>query len=96
MSSISEGAITRGWEAIRQDADSQIGTEGRFKYSVGTIDITPLGPNYVLAIAALSVKVVTEKGDMDLPGAMTLVFEKSGGNWKLLHDHESIKIPGSE
>jgi ketosteroid isomerase-like protein len=94
VSSIDNGSITRGWEAIRQQADAQIGSEGRYKISVGTIDVTPLGPSYALAVAAVavSVEVGGRKENVELPGAMTIVFEKSGTTWNVLHDHDSIKF----
>jgi hypothetical protein len=49
----------------------------------------PLGANNALALAAYTLTIHTDGGDVQRRGAMTLVFQKSGGQWKVIHDHTS-------
>ena len=91
VTSVGDGEINRGWDAIRKDADEVVGKEGSYKISIGSIDVIPLGPSYVLAVAPLMVTVATGDTAVQLPAAMTLVLEKSGSKWTILHDHMSTK-----
>lgn len=95
VSSVSLGEITRGWEAIRADADSLAGSEGMYKLSIGTADVTPLGASAALVVASVTLTFATQEGPAQVRGAMTLVLEKSDGAWKMLHEHYSIPLPGS-
>src|SRR2546422_6446260 len=38
VASITMGKITRGWEAIRDDVDAAVGSEGRVSIALGTIE----------------------------------------------------------
>ena len=93
VSSVALGEITRGWEAMRADADSLAGSEGTYKLSIGTVDVTPLGSSAALAVSTVTVTVSTAQGPAQVRGAMTLVLEKTAGAWKLLHEHFSMPIP---
>lgn len=95
-SSISDGEITRGWEAIRTETDEVTGAEGRFRVSVGTMDVTALGAGHVLVIAPTSITVATDKGPLQLKGAVTLVLRKTGAKWTILHEHYSTVAAGAE
>jgi uncharacterized protein (TIGR02246 family) len=88
--SIDDGKITRGWEAIRSETNEIVGHEGRYKISLGSIDVTPLGPTYALAVAPYTMALVTEDGaTFQVRGAITLVLEKAAGKWQIIHDHTS-------
>lgn len=93
VSSITDGFITRGWEAIRQDNDQFAGKEGAFRFSLGTIDVTPLGSGYALAVAPVVVTVVAGEDTLQADSALTLVLEKTGGKWRILHEHMSGQEP---
>jgi len=97
VASLSQGRITRGREAIRAELDGLAGSEVRFRYSAGAIEVEPLGPGHALASAPCSVTMISEAGEVERPIALTLVLEKSGGHWRLLHEHTSMrpqKAPG--
>src|SRR5256885_14076935 len=47
VSSVGDGTITRGWDAIRAETDQITGKEGSFRFDVGTMDVVSLGPSYV-------------------------------------------------
>ena len=87
------GAINRGWEAIRAELEKLASTQGTHTVSLGTMDITPLGPGYVLVVASIDVDLGSGDGEARLQGAMTLVLEKSSGKWKVLHEHDSLHFP---
>ncbi len=96
VSSISMGEIVRGWEAIRAGVDKMVGSEGRFRLSVGTIDVEALGPNFALAYAPCTMTFHTAQGEVQMRGAVTLVLVKSSGKWKVLHEHGSAQLPELE
>lgn len=89
VSSVTDGVITRGWESIREDNDQFAGKEGQFRFSPGTIDVTPLGPGYALAVAPVVVTVVAGGDTLQADSALTLLLEKVEGKWKILHEHMS-------
>lgn len=90
VSSIDDGKITRGWEAIRSETNEIVGHEGRYKISLGSIEVTALGPTYTLAVAPYTMALVTEDGaTFQIRGAITLVLEKAAGKWQIIHDHTS-------
>lgn len=92
VSSVSDGDITRGWEAIRKEVDEITGMEGRFKVAVGTMDVTMLGASYALVVAPTSITATTPQGQsVQLKGAVTLVLERVAGGWKILNEHYSTK-----
>ena len=91
VSSIANGEITRGWEAIRQDTDDLVGKEGSFRVSVGSMDIALLGSMNALVVAPVTLLLATPNGPVGMKGAMTLVLEKKDGRWLLLNEHYSVK-----
>jgi len=93
VSSVAEGKITRGWEAIRNSVDEEIGSPESEKMTLGVVDVQTLGPNNALALAPFSATVSTPQGELQLRGALTLVLERTGGQWKMLHEHASVEIP---
>ena len=92
VSSVQYGNITRGWEAIRASTDQITGKEGTFRVDLGTMDVVSLGTNYVLVVAPMTITVNAQPQPKQLPGAMTLVLEKSQDGWKILNEHYSLKL----
>jgi ketosteroid isomerase-like protein len=95
VTSVGDGQIMRGWDAIRSAFDSITGAEGKYKVSTGSVDIVPLGPSYALALTSTILTVKSGDQEAQLRGAMTLVFKKIGGDWKIIHDHTSTITPKS-
>ena len=93
VTSISMGEITRGWDAIRTEADEVTGQEGRYRFSVGTMDVTLLGNSHALVVAPTVITAATPQGDAQLRGAMTLVLVRQPQGWRILNEHFSIKLP---
>jgi ketosteroid isomerase-like protein len=97
VTSIDDGTILRGWDAIRTQADSMLGREGAYKVEVGSIDITPLGVGYILAVAPTTITLQTNQGAVQIRGALTLVLHKTAEGWKIIHDHtSSMPVTGGE
>lgn len=94
VSSVGNGEITRGWEAIRKDTDDLVGKEGLFRIDVGSMDVTMLGAANALVVAPVTLTVVTSNGPAQIAGAMTLVLEKGAKGWLLLNETYSIKSGG--
>jgi ketosteroid isomerase-like protein len=91
--SIGNSEIQRGMEAIRKNADANlVPALGKFKYDLGSIDVTLLEGGYALAITPF---VVTENTSSpfarQLKGASTLLWKKTKDGWKIIHEHESLQ-----
>ncbi len=91
VTSVGDGEITRGWDRIREHFDQLIGFEGSFKIRIGSIDVTPLGPGYALALSSYVLTMNLQGVDVQQRGAMTLVFQQFDGEWKIIHDHFSTQ-----
>ena len=84
---IQDGKIMRGWDAIRTEADSMVSAGDQF--SLGSIDVTPLGPLYALAVASLNVTFRTDHGEEQVRAALSLLFKKTMNRWTIIHSHTS-------
>jgi ketosteroid isomerase-like protein len=92
VTSIGDGTISHGWGAIQTDAQQFMGRRGTFKFTLESIDVTPLGNGYSLVIAPFRAETVGQDEDIELPAAMTLVLERFGSTWKVVHEHWSSKV----
>jgi len=86
--------VTRGWDAIRRDAASLSAT--RYRIELSKVDVVPLGPGYALVVAEASYTFGTPQGALRVRGVLTLVLQKTGGAWKVIHDHSSSQNPPGE
>jgi len=91
--SIGNGQIERGIEAIRKNADANLlGVIGKFKFDLGSIDVTSMGSGYALAVTPF---VMTENPSAvfsrQVKGVSTLVWKKTSKGWKVIHEHESYQ-----
>ena len=89
VTSVGDGEITRGWDRIRDAFDKLVGSEGRFRVDIGSIDVTPLGPGYALALTSYTITLNVAGQEVQQRGTMTLVFQRTEGEWKIIHDHTS-------
>jgi ketosteroid isomerase-like protein len=88
---INDGEITRGWEALRTDANEMMGMEGSYKISLGSMDVISLGPTRAIVAFPFAITMTTAQGLQRLTAGMTLVVEKGAQGWKIIHDHTSTK-----
>ena len=96
VASITMGEVTRGWDGIRDDVDAMVGAEEKVKVGVGTIEVIQLGTNFALAFAPCTITSAAAEEGPQLHGALTLILEKSGKSWKILHEHTSAQLPEPE
>ena len=89
--SITDGAIERGWDTIRLTNDQIVGKEGSYKMSIGSIDVLMLSANVAVAVTPFTFTVASDQGSIQVPGAVSIVFERSGGRWLVVHEHESVQ-----
>lgn len=89
VTSAGDGEILRGWDRIREFFDEFIGAEGTYKIALGSVDVTPLGPGYAMALGSYTITGGVPGESAQQRGAMTLVFQKIQGAWKVIHDHTS-------
>ncbi|MGH7629280.1 MAG: YybH family protein [Gemmatimonadales bacterium] len=90
---INDGEVKRGWSSIRDEANQILGTEGSYKISAGIVDVLPLGSTRAVASFPFVLTVQTQAGLAQLKGASTLVLEKTGTKWLIVHDHTSLQQP---
>jgi uncharacterized protein (TIGR02246 family) len=92
VTSIGDGEVQRGWDQIRRHLsvlDSLTAAHQRATLTVGSVDVTPLGSSFALAIAGYTLTTTGPGGAAQRRGAMTLVLQKVDKDWKIIHDHLS-------
>jgi uncharacterized protein (TIGR02246 family) len=92
VTSVIDGEITRGYDAIRALNDEMAGEEvGSFKFAVGTIEVSLLGTQHAFVVAPTTVTVKEPDGLVQLKGAMTMVLQRTPDGWRLINEHFSTK-----
>ena len=86
--------VTHGWDAIRNDAASL--ASSHYRMTLDSADVVLLGPGYALAVAKANYSFGTPQGALRVRGVLTLVLQKIGNAWKVLHDHSSSQSPGGD
>jgi ketosteroid isomerase-like protein len=99
--SIGNGQITRGLEAIRKSADENlVGQQGKFEIDLGSIDVVLLGGGYALSVTPFALTSTTSpllsrrtKTIISpvMKGISTLVWKKTPQGWRVIHEHESYQ-----
>ena len=93
ITSASDGTLERGWQEISASTDSSMGLEGKFRLSLGSVDVTPLGPGYALAVAPILITVPTPNGEQKVRAIWSIVARHDSTGWKVIHDHSSFQKP---
>jgi len=94
--SVYDGEIARGWEAIRKETDKMAGIGPEFVWAAGTMEVLFLGREHALVVVPVNIIFTSGLGREELAGATTLVLEKEKGKWKVLHEHHSLQPQDSE
>src|SRR6266850_2226178 len=91
VSSIAYGKINQGWQTIRAAYEETAGSP--IKATIGTVDLTAIGPDTSLAIAPmkLSEAVIGRTLVMDAQGAMTVLVKRTPDGLRLIHEHYSLR-----
>jgi len=85
-----KGGISRGWEQVR----ARYHREYPDKAAMGELDFSRLEIRALGADSALVLgrwHLHRESGD--LGGVFTLVFQRFGDGWRIVHDHTSLNAP---
>ena len=91
---VDNGAVTRGWDALRVEGDRMRGTpEGAFRISPGTVAVLSLGVSRALAVSPFVVTVNREPGPVQLRGATTFILDNTPDGWRILHANTSMARP---
>jgi len=91
VSSVTDGAIERGWETIRTTNGQIVGKDGSYKMAIGSIDVLMLSASVAVAVTSFTFTTASDQGNVQVPGAVSIVFEKTGGKWLVVHEHESVQ-----
>lgn len=75
----------KGWETLRAMYKKNYAGEKMGKLEFTDIEMKPLGKSYVLVTAQWR---VTSKEEVK-EGLFTLIFQRFGKDWKIIHDHSS-------
>lgn len=92
ISSINDERIVRGWNDLYRHTREAVPGQGSFFVRLGEIDVTLMGPEHALAVAPMTMEYQTEGGRVQLPGSMTLAFQRTPDGWKVLHEHYSTGL----
>ena len=96
VTAIADGQVQRGWDQIRRRLgalDSLAQAHHQLTVTLESVDVTPLGKGYALAVAPYTRTVAGAGGVAQQRGAMTLVLQQVSGNWKIIHAHTSLVPP---
>src|SRR3712207_7987877 len=84
---VSGDTLTRGWQTVldryksRYDSRAKMGT-----LAFSELELKPLSPFYVMATGRW--RLTLENGDTP-HGRFTLIFRRTVGGWRVVHDHTS-------
>jgi len=93
VSSVVEGKIDRGWEAIRESTDKNIASSSRFRLVAGTVIVTVLSSDTALAVAPMVRTPISGSAIFDVSGAFTMIIRRSPEGLRLVHEHYSMSPP---
>lgn len=89
----SGGSVTTGWQETLESYRERYGTREKMgTLSLRGLDIRVLSESHAYAFGKWRLK----RKEASLSGVFTLVFEKIGGAWRIVHDHSSeAPLPAS-
>jgi ketosteroid isomerase-like protein len=86
------GVVVRGWDALRKRYEERYGrtpdTMGTLRFD--DLEISLLGKDVALAVGRWFLR---RTGQPDIDGVFSLVWQKTSGGWRILHDHSSLREP---
>ncbi|XZE53638.1 YybH family protein [Planctomycetaceae bacterium SH139] len=88
LSFTSGGEVTRGYEATRQRYHARYPTAERMgRTTFSELEVTMLGGDAAFVLGTWQL----ERADERLGGKFTLILRRYSGEWKIVHDHTSLK-----
>ena len=87
------GTVTRGWEQLRINRESSYPALKDVKLDVKDVQITMLGRDGALLTCLWNQSQTYQDTPETASGRMTLVFKRTGRDWKAVHLHTSPDKP---
>lgn len=87
------GTVTRGWEQMRKNRESSYPDVKDVKLDVKDVQITMLGRDGALVTCLWNQSQTYQEIPETASGRMTLVFKRTGKDWKAVHLHTSADKP---
>ena len=90
VSSVANGEITTGWDAIREQVQMLNAVPADIHVTIeGDPAQYQLDPDSVLVVAPYTLTARREGRTLELHAVTTLVLVRESGAWKVLHEHNS-------
>jgi uncharacterized protein (TIGR02246 family) len=87
------GTVTRTWEQVRSNRESLYSKVSDVKLDVRDVRVKTLGPTAAL-VTCLWDQTQTAEGQQEhATGRLTIVYQKVGADWKIVHTHTSPDHP---
>lgn len=88
VTSVGDGRIHAGWETARDLLRGIFADAGTIRMAWDSLVVLPLGDD--AAVATFRYRWTVGDGEADpLVGAMTIIFVRTPGGWRVAHDHTS-------
>jgi SnoaL-like protein len=87
------GTVTRGWEQLRKNRESSYPQLKDVTLDVKDVQITMLGRDGALVTCLWNQSQTYQETPETASGRMTLVFKRTGKDWKAVHLHTSPDKP---
>ena len=87
------GTVTRGWEQLRKNRESSYPQLKDVTLDVKDVQITMLGRDGALVTCLWTQSQTYQETPETASGRMTLVFKRTGKDWKAVHLHTSPDKP---
>lgn len=87
------GTVTRGWEQVRANRASSYPNLSDVKLDVRDVRVQLLSTQSALVTCLWTQSQTVRGAPETAAGRLTLVFQKIGGPWKIVHTHTSPEAP---
>jgi uncharacterized protein (TIGR02246 family) len=87
------GTVTRTWEQVKSNRESLYSKVSDVKLDVRDVRVKTLGPTAAV-VTCLWEQTQTAEGQQEhATGRLTVVYQKVGAEWKIVHTHTSPDHP---
>ncbi|HEV3050234.1 MAG TPA: nuclear transport factor 2 family protein, partial [Longimicrobium sp.] len=92
VTSINDAQIVKGFRGLQRQTEAAVPSQGSFFIRLGNVDVTVMGPDHALAFASMTMEYPSATGRVNMPGSMTLAYERTPSGWKVVHEHYSTGL----
>jgi uncharacterized protein (TIGR02246 family) len=87
------GTVTKSWEQARSNRESLYARVKDVKLDVRDVRVKTLGPTAAMVTCLWDQSQIADGQSEHTTGRMTLIFQKIGTEWKIIHVHTSPERP---